>query len=319
MGPDISYLNSTLGKISNLLALELKNIIDFRNGIFWIIVDAVYGLIALWVSMSAVIIFRLDEKYSRFFLFRLIDWLADFMMPILGSLCFIPFVPICLDIFVCDHSIGDNFTDSFLSYDCYYFCWKDEHLIYAILSFFALLCYEPLAVFCRPLWQELQPMLHVKSSPYFLMVKTVIQVLLIAMNKTVRRAQDITHRILFIFVMIFYVVFLLKFKPYNYPRFNLWQNLSLIGVVWLAILSTIALGVKVNSIILTILLFIGWLIIVLYGLYIQKKKYPSLLFRKKHHDITSLFKFAFTFGKHSHKALNKIIPSSNSLERQDKN
>ncbi|CAG9319103.1 unnamed protein product [Blepharisma stoltei] len=315
MGPNISYLSSILGKFSNSLTLELANIIKLKNGVFWVIVDAVYGLIMLWTFMCVVIIFRLDEK-SKFWVFRLVNWFGDFLMPILGNLCFMPFISICLDIFVCDQSIGNSFTDSFLSYDCYYFCWKDEHLAYAILSIFALLCYEPLAVFCRPLWQELQPMLHVKAAPSFLMIKTIVQVSLIVMNKTVKRAQNIIHGVLFIFIMIFYITFLFKFKPYNYSRFSLWQNLSLIGVTWQAILSTIALGVKGNSIILTVLLFSGWFIIIVFGLYIQRKKYPSLLYRKKPHDTTSLFKFAFTFGKTSHKALTKIAPSSSSSERQ---
>ncbi|CAG9319095.1 unnamed protein product [Blepharisma stoltei] len=316
MGPNISELSLTLGNFSNILILELTNIIKLKNGVFWIIVDAVYGLILAWISMCIVTIFRLDEKYSKFWIFWAINWLSDFLMPILGNLCFIPFISICLDIFVCDHSIGENFTDSFLSYDCYYFCWKDEHLVYAILSIFALLCYAPLAVFCRPLWQELQPMLHVKAAPHFLMIKTIIQIILIVMNKTVKRTQDITHGILFILVMIIYIVFLFKFKPYNYSRFNLWQNLSLIGVVWLALLSIVVLGTKGNSLILTVFLFLGWLAIIFYGLYIQRKKYPSLLFRKKAHDTSSLFRFAFTFGKQSHKALAKIAPSSGSSERK---
>ncbi|CAG9319128.1 unnamed protein product [Blepharisma stoltei] len=316
MGPNMSYLSSALGNFSNSLTLEMTNIIKLRNGMFWIIVDAVYGLIVLWLSMCGVILLRLDEKYLHFTLFRFIAWLADYMMPILGNLCFIPFISICLDIFVCDQSIGDNFTDSFLSYDCYYFCWKGEHLAYAILSFFALLCYEPLAVFCRPLWQEFQSLLHVKAAPLFLMVKTIIQVALIVMNKTVKRAQDITHGALFVLVMIIYIAFLFKFKPYNYSRFNLWQNLSLIGVVWLAILSTIALGAKGNSAILTVLLCAGWAMIGISGLYIQKKKCPSLLFRKKGNDTTNLFKFAFTFGRSSRKALTRIAPSSASSELQ---
>ncbi|CAG9335814.1 unnamed protein product [Blepharisma stoltei] len=68
-------------------------------------------------------------------------------MLILGNLCFIPFVSVLLDVFVCDESIGDSFTDSFLAKDCYQFCWKGNHIVYAILSGIAILIYEPLAVF----------------------------------------------------------------------------------------------------------------------------------------------------------------------------
>ncbi|CAG9319126.1 unnamed protein product [Blepharisma stoltei] len=61
----------------------------------------------LWIFMW---IFRLDEK-SKFVDF--VNWLGDFLMPILGYLGFIPFISICLNIFVCDKPIGNSFADSF--------------------------------------------------------------------------------------------------------------------------------------------------------------------------------------------------------------
>ncbi|CAG9319519.1 unnamed protein product [Blepharisma stoltei] len=151
MGPDASIISPFLFNISNAMSLNLGNIFKMRNGIFWIVVNAIYGGIFLWVVFCVVVLFRLDEKWGFIWIFRFLGSAEDFIMPILGNLCFIPFVSICLDIFVCDHSIGENFTDSFLAFDCFYFCWKDEHLYYAIFSFIALIAYEPLAVFCRPL------------------------------------------------------------------------------------------------------------------------------------------------------------------------
>ncbi|CAG9332938.1 unnamed protein product [Blepharisma stoltei] len=310
MGPDFEPINSTLAEISSTFSLSLDSVLKLRNGVFWVIVDAVFGAIGLWVILCLVILLRLDEHYPRISIFMYLDVFADYFMPILGDLCFIPFISICLDIFLCDQSIGNNFTDSFLAQDCYYFCWKDEHLAYAILSIFALIAYEPLAVFCRPLWQELQPLLHVKAIPLFLMVKTMIQITLVVMNKTVKRAQSTLHGVLFVLVMILYIIFLFKFKPYNYPRFSWWQILVLIGVLWLAILSIIAQSFGGDPFILTSILIFGLIIIALIGVYVQHKKYPSLLFRRKGQDTTNLFKFAFTFGKHSKIALTKISPSS---------
>ncbi|CAG9332931.1 unnamed protein product [Blepharisma stoltei] len=313
MGPDFSPINSTLAGISSLFSLSLDNILKLRNGIFWIIVNAVFGSIGLWVILCLVVLLRLDEKFPTNFIFRNLDAIADYFMPILGDLCFIPFISICLDIFLCDQSIGDNFTDSFLAQDCYYFCWKDEHLAYAILSVFALIAYEPLAVFCRPLWQELQPLLHVKAVPLFLMVKTIVQMTLIVMNKTVKRAQNNLHGALFIAVMGFYIIFLFKFKPYNYPRFSWWQTLVSIAVVWLAFLSIIAQNGGDDPLILTSILILGFIVIAIIGVYVQHKKYPSLLFRKKGQDASNLFKFAFSFGRHSKLALSKIVPSGTSM------
>ncbi|CAG9332922.1 unnamed protein product [Blepharisma stoltei] len=310
MGPDFSPINSTLAGISNFFSLSLDNILKLRNGVFWIIVNAVFGSIGLWVFLCSVVLLRLDEKFPMSFIFRNLGTLAEYLMPVLGDLCFIPFISICLDIFLCDQSIGDNFTDSFLAADCYYFCWKDEHLFYAIFSVIALIAYEPLAVFGRPLWQELQPILHVKAVPLFLMVKTMIQIILIVMNKTVKRAQNLLHGALFIFVMIIYIAFLYKFKPFNYQRYSWWQTLVSVGVVWLALISVIEQSSGVNPIFLLSVLCFGFLIIGLLGVYVQRKKYPSLLFRKKGQDTSNLFKFAFTFGRHSKAALSKIVPSS---------
>ncbi|CAG9332926.1 unnamed protein product [Blepharisma stoltei] len=310
MGPDFSAIDSTYADISDSFSLSLDHILRLRNGVFWIVANAVFASIGLWVILCSVVLFRLDEKFPMSFVFRNLGTLSDYLMPILGDLCFIPFISVCLDIFLCDQSIGDNFTDSFLAADCYYFCWKDEHLVYAVFSIIALIAYEPLAVFCRPLWQELQPILHVKAVPLFLMVKTMVQIALIVMNKTVKRAQSILHGILFLIVMSFYIIFLFKFKPYNYARFSWWQTLILIAVLWLSFLSVIEQSIGGNQIILISILCFGFIIIGLLGLYVQHKKYPSLLFRKKGQDTSSLFVFAFSFGKHSKLALSKIVSSS---------
>ncbi|CAG9319088.1 unnamed protein product [Blepharisma stoltei] len=308
MGPDFSVISPFLYEASNTFSLDLGNIIEMKNGIFWIIVDGVYAGIFVWNILCIVVLFRLDEKWRNYEIFRFLAWLADYLMPILGNLCFIPFISICLDIFLCDQSIGDRFTDSFLAKDCYYFCWKDSHLIYAILSCFALLSYEPLAVFCRPLWQELQPMLHVKAFPLFLMVKTVAQTTFIVLNKTIKRSSDIGHGIIFIFAMVVYIVFVFKFKSYNYARFSLWEGLSLIGVTWLAFLSVVEIEISnyFYSTIAIISLFMGWLFIIAFGLWVQYKKYPSMLFRPRNRNTSNLFKFAFTFGKESKTSLVKF-------------
>ncbi|CAG9332930.1 unnamed protein product [Blepharisma stoltei] len=298
-------------EISNMLSLSLNDILKLQNGVFWIVVDVVFGAIGLWVILCFVILTRLDEKFPTIVMLRHLDALADYLMPILGNLCFIPFTSVCLDIFLCDQSIGDSFTESFLAWDCYYFCWKGEHLYYAVFSVLALTAYAPLAIFCRPLWQELQPLLHVKAIPLFLMVKTMVQIILIVMNKTVKRAQSALHGALFLIVMLIYISFLHKFKPYNYARFSWWQTLILIAVVWLAFLSMVAQSIGGNPFILSAMLCSGWVVIILVGIYVQHKKYPSLLFRKRGQDTSTLFKFAFAFGRHSKQALQKIVPNTN--------
>ncbi|CAG9315213.1 unnamed protein product [Blepharisma stoltei] len=312
MGPDYGSINSFLSGIGETLSLDLGNFVKLSNGVFWAICDVILALSMAWIILCITVFYRLDEKYNHVFIFRTLGQLADYLMPILGNLCFIPFVSVLLDVFVCDESIGNHFTDSFLSKDCYQFCWKGDHVIYAILSGIAILTYEPLAVFCRPLWQEFQSVLHVKTLPLFLMAKTIIQITLIVMNKTVKRAEAATHGFLFLLVLLIYVIFIFKNKPYNYPRFSWWQGVSIIGVIWLGLMTTIDILVKSKSFPWIALVIGGWVIIVSVGVYVQKKKYPSLLFRKKGKDTSTLFKFAFQFGNSSKlraKELNKFSTS----------
>ncbi|CAG9319164.1 unnamed protein product [Blepharisma stoltei] len=312
MGPDFSIVEPFLFSVSDLFSMNLESVLKLKNGVFWIIVDVVYGGIALWVILCLVVLYELDEKWKFLWIFRLLGWLGDILMPILGNLCFIPFVSICLDVFLCDQSIGDNFTDSFLSVDCYYFCWKDTHLIYAIFSFFALLAYEPFAVFCRPLWQEFQPILHVKTLPLYLMVKTIVQIIIIVLSKTLQRAQSVAHGVVYVILMAGYAIFIFKMKPYNYARFSWWQGLSITGVVWLSFLSAIGLGVGIQGLSIPLLCswLMGWIILVFLGLYIQFKKFPSMLITKSTRDTSTLFRFAFTFGNKSKSSLHSINKGS---------
>ncbi|CAG9331440.1 unnamed protein product [Blepharisma stoltei] len=307
-GPDIRPLNAFLADIGDAVSLDLESFAKLENGVFWWIATIIIILCGVWTIFCLEIFFQLDEKLNHIWFFRALSFLADNSMPILGNLCFIPFISILLEIFLCDHSIGNHFTDSYLNKDCYQFCWKGDHIIYVVLSAFSLFFYEPLAVFCRPLWQELQSNLHVKSMPLYLMVKTVIQVMLVVMNKTLKRSSDIAHGFVFTVLILMYAGFVWRFKAFNYARFNWWQQLSLIGVAWVSFLSTINFLAGGTTFPWISLILGGWVIVVLIGLAVQKKKYPSLLFRKKGKDTSTLFKFAFTFGRQSKMHQSKIEP-----------
>ncbi|CAG9313848.1 unnamed protein product [Blepharisma stoltei] len=306
MGPDFKKIFSLLSSFADAISLNLASVIKLENGIFWAVCDLVLACCLLWNSLCATILLRLNER-SNFVIFQYLDELGDFLMPILGNLCFIPFVSVLLDIFVCDEAIGNNFTESFLATDCYQFCWQRTHIIYVILAILALLTYEPLAVFCRPLWQEFQIQLHVKTLPLFLMVKTVVQVSLVVMNKTIKRAQSTVHAVLFVAVLICYVIFVHKYKPYNYQRYSWWEFISLIAVIWLSILATINAEINGSSYGWIMTLLAGWLAIGAYGFLIMRKKYPSLLFKAKGHDTSALFQFAFSFRKSTSKISGKSL------------
>lgn len=122
MGPDYRPFIAFLADISQALSLDLTSFLMLENGVFWYLTVGVLVCTAVWLILCAVVLFQLDEKFPNFYGFRFLAFLADYLMPVLGNLCFIPFVSILLSVFVCDQSIGNNFTDSFLAKDCYQFC-----------------------------------------------------------------------------------------------------------------------------------------------------------------------------------------------------
>ena len=72
------------------------------------------------------------------------------------------------------------------------------------------------------MWQDNQPALNIKSSPRFLMIKSVIQIILILMNITLGRQNETVHGFFFIGLIILYILVLgFYIEPFNYDFANL--------------------------------------------------------------------------------------------------
>mmetsp|Transcript_21306 Transcript_21306/g.21096 ORF Transcript_21306/g.21096 Transcript_21306/m.21096 type:complete len:167 (-) Transcript_21306:68-568(-) len=151
MGPNLTPISSLIRDFANVFSLDIDDFISTKNGVFWFFLDSIYGFVFIWAVLSVTVLLRMDERLPGIGLFRLLNKSAHYLMPIIGNLMFIPIVSLLLDVFICDEAIGENFTDSFMIKDCYQFCWKGEHVIYAAISAVSLAVYGPLAVFCRPL------------------------------------------------------------------------------------------------------------------------------------------------------------------------
>ncbi len=86
-------------------------------------------------------------------------------------------------------------------------------------------------------------------------------------------------------------------KPFNYERCNLWYQILIFGVIWIAFLASITI-ISPSSTkgppILLIFLFIGWAILAIFGALIQAKfpnKYPSKLYFAKKVEIELFIRF----------------------------
>lgn len=84
------------------MAIDVEDVLNLQNGVFWLILNVVLGAVALWTILIVVVFTRIDSKLQRFCIFRNLGHLADFLLPILGELGFIPIISVLLMVLICD-------------------------------------------------------------------------------------------------------------------------------------------------------------------------------------------------------------------------
>ena len=89
------------------------------------------------------------------------------------------------------------------------------------MSAFAILLYEPVAAFSRPLWQQARTGLNIKIKPFFILFKTCVQILLIAIGKALQGISPIAHGVVFSILISSFTIMTFKLQPFNYNRCNL--------------------------------------------------------------------------------------------------
>jgi hypothetical protein len=216
-----------------------------------------------------------------------------------GDFLFLPIVSVLMNVFVCTEGVSSNqaatdFSNSYLSVDCYLTCWKGIHLLYVVCTSIGLLIYVPLVIVLRPLWQEIHDQINIKTSTLFMMVKTVVQMCIILLHKALFVFSPALQGGLFIAVFVLFFAFTIKKTCFGYHRVVFWHQLSLAAVIWSSCMGLIRvlLAQDVDSILLG-LTFGGWCALVIFGLVYQHRKIPSLLYRKQGVNTNHLFKFAF--------------------------
>lgn len=306
MGPDIENLSGFMKSVASSVSYSIEDFVNLKSGIFWYVLLSIMLCSSYWTILCIVWLFNLHKRYYSFFIFRFFGWSIINIMPILGNLMFIPIISTLLNVFLCDKSLSDSFFDSILDKDCFQKCWNSIHLSYAIPCGLFILIYQPLAVYFRPIWQEYLPLLHIKTQPKFLMIKSVYQILLILLNKTLKRYDDYVHAIVYCILIFIYIVVLHVVKAFNYGLLNMWQRIGNIAVLWLALM---CMGLKLvpeKVYIWIIVLLLGWILLLIIGFLLQKKKYPSLLYRVEQKSIEKIIRWMIGLedGKEMFKSAN---------------
>lgn len=194
-----------------------EDILNFSHGVFWAAEIACFILISLYIFIVLLKFLDLEGKLV-FCGLQKVQNLVDLLLPTYSNISYLPIASTLLSTFACYRSTGDHFTASFLNRDCFERCWTGTHLKFAVFAGLLLVIYVPIAVFTRPIWQEMQENLHVKILPFSLLVKTAFQSILVAVSVALKAYYPTLHAVAFLVLVFAYFSFISLLKPYNYDR-----------------------------------------------------------------------------------------------------
>jgi hypothetical protein len=116
------------------------------------------------------------------------------------------------------------------------------------------------------------------------MLKSVIQMIIIDLAKTLGKHNETGHLFIYLFLTFAFFLHSFRFKPFNYARLSMWHTFSLGGVYWLALVNTLD-HMTQERLAYVILLFAGWGLLAIIGFLLQVKKFPSMLKTHRHPDL----------------------------------
>ncbi|CAG9309870.1 unnamed protein product [Blepharisma stoltei] len=301
-GPDISDLYMWLSKACGYSLIHFDSSVSGDN--YWIYLYSAMIIACFWIFSAFILIFKL--KICDNWMLRHARKISLLLLPIIGDLLFVPMISVLLSIFQCDKGIGSSITDSFIKNDCTTYCWTQKYSIWGALSIIFLATYIPLTIYFREYYENVNDHINIKTNPLFIVEKSIFQVIIVSINKTIKIYNESLHGLCCIILLLILIVISLKQNSYNYSRMNLWQIMSYLAISWNFILSSLYWLIKFDSLLLwRMMQYSLWLILIIAGIIVQCKWLPSLLITDKGADITIFFKFLM--GSHVSAAdINKI-------------
>jgi len=146
-------------------------------------------------------------------------------------------------------------------------CWKNEHLVIVVLSAFAIVDYYPFAVRLAPAWQYIIGTLDINYRSSYLIISLQIKFVLVFFTVFF---SYIPNLYLSVCVIGISALVILQFimKPANIKKINNWRMTFLCCALWTVIcsLTTYFIIDGADSLVPTIMLFVGWAIIIFIGL-----------------------------------------------------
>ena len=240
IGPDAYDFSYVISLTNSAVSFRIDKIFAILKDEYWVQFVIAFAAVGVYLILCILKITKWDRCVCKWFC---LEYWVDLLLPAWSNLLFIPIINTLMDAFLCYQSTSDSLTDSFMNRNCYKQCWTGDHLGYVIGSSIALILYIPMAVFTRPLWQEMESSAHVKFQPQALMAKSIVQVILTTSANTLKQFHPSVHFAVYVGVLTLYVAYQCIFPQFNYHRANLWQVLITISILFLAIVSFVVTSV----------------------------------------------------------------------------
>lgn len=282
-----------LARAEAVMLLRLEQV-RMESGVYWTVEIVILCWCSVYCLMCVLRWLGWNVRLRGSSLYRSWEYWWELLLPSIGNCLFLPAIVTLLSVFDCHQAA---LADSFLHRDCHVTCWQSSHLIYLSLSSVFLGIYTPLALWSRPLWQQLQPDLHVKYQPLGLLIHTVFLSVFAAAQISLQSLSPTLHSIVYSSVAAVYLAVLMITKPFNYERANLWRRLLVAGVVVNGVIETVVTPMYTSQVAF-IVCVCSYAVLLSIGVIVQQLvlKYRSLLIRVKE-DRYDIIKFAFTFGQ----------------------
>ena len=218
-----------MSDISQLLSLNLANVISFKDQTFWVIFYAILSLTYAWILILLISALRVrlcGRLKSKIEMIKIIS------IPIIPNYMFLPITVVLLCILSCDKAIGADLHEFYLNYDFNQFCWTDSHLSKVIPASFLIMTYIPFAILYRTLWQEGNTQANIRTDSLYLVLKNIAYVALVVLGKTLKNDYSLAHAFVYGGIILAIFVVLNVKTPYNYDRATLWSKVLVVCVSW---------------------------------------------------------------------------------------
>ncbi|CAG9309822.1 unnamed protein product [Blepharisma stoltei] len=183
---------------------------------YWYYLYTAIGISSYSILSIFLVLSRLNKLLEK--LLNHARSLALLLLPIIGNIIFVPMVLVLLSIFQCDQGIGQEITDSFIRHDCTNYCWDNKYVLPGVLSIISLGSYIPSAIYFRIYYENCNVYINIKMKPIFLIEKSICQVVMISMNKTVKFYDESLHGLCCIIIFAIFIALCFKQNPYNYYK-----------------------------------------------------------------------------------------------------